>query len=80
MRNFHSITNRKLSLNNDKNKNYSWQIINFYYQLDTNVLKSSLWISNNNVNADTEINIYNNRIMWGMGRDYIFKKLEELQE
>ncbi|WP_338986177.1 hypothetical protein [Spiroplasma endosymbiont of Thecophora atra] len=59
---------------------FSWQIINFYYQLDTNVLKSSLWISNNNVNADTEINIYNNRIMWGMGRDYIFKKLEELQE
>ncbi|WP_342274088.1 hypothetical protein [Spiroplasma endosymbiont of Phycita roborella] len=64
----------------ENNKNYSWQIINFYYQLDTNVLKSSLWISNNNVNADTEINIYNNRIMWGMGRDYIFKKLEELQE
>ncbi|WP_338975590.1 hypothetical protein [Spiroplasma endosymbiont of Monopis laevigella] len=64
----------------ENNKNYSWQIINFYYQLDTNVLKSSLWISNNNVNADTEINIYNNRIMRGMGRDYIFKKLEELQE
>ncbi|WP_338979117.1 hypothetical protein [Spiroplasma endosymbiont of Panzeria rudis] len=64
----------------ENNKNYSWQIINFYYQLDTNVLKNSLWISNNNVNADTEINIYNNRIMWGMGRDYIFKKLEELQE
>ncbi|WP_339048009.1 hypothetical protein [Spiroplasma endosymbiont of Colias croceus] len=64
----------------ENNKNYSWQIINFYYQLDTSVVKSSLWIANNNNNQQTEINIYNNRIMWGMGRDYIFKKLEELQE
>ncbi|CAB1055024.1 hypothetical protein [Spiroplasma endosymbiont of Danaus chrysippus] len=64
----------------ENNKNYSWQIINFYYQLDTSVVKSSLWIANNNNNQQTEINIYNNRIMWGMSRDYIFKKLEELQE
>ncbi len=64
----------------ENNKNYSWQIINFYYQLDTSVVKSSLWIANNNNNQQTEINIYNIRIMWGMGRDYIFKKLEELQE
>lgn len=64
----------------ENNKNYSWQIINFYYQLDTSVVKSSLWIANNNNNQQTEINIYNNIIMWGMGRDYIFKKLEELQE
>lgn len=64
----------------ENNKNYSWQIINFYYQLDTSVVKSSLWIANNNNNQQTEINVYNNRIMWGMGRDYIFKKLEELQE
>ncbi|WP_338978820.1 hypothetical protein [Spiroplasma endosymbiont of Panzeria rudis] len=64
----------------ENNKNYSWQIINFYYQLDTSVVKSSLWIANNNNNQQTEINIYNNRIMWGMGRDYTFKKLEELQE
>ncbi|WP_338962446.1 hypothetical protein [Spiroplasma endosymbiont of Lasioglossum villosulum] len=65
----------------ENNKNYSWQIINFYYQLDTSVVKSSLWIANNNNNnQQIEINVYNNRIMWGMGRDYIFKKLEELQE